>query len=174
VVNVSWNDAAAFCNWLSDKEGKRYRLPTEAEWEYACRAGTTARFPTGDEDSSLKDAANIGDVSLKKSWDAATWVVSWNDGFAFTSPVGTWKPNGWGIYDMVGNAGEWTQDWFDPEYYQKSPATEPRGPATGEFRVVRGGAWYYHPPFQRSAMRVPGCPPSSRNVLVGFRVVREQ
>jgi formylglycine-generating enzyme required for sulfatase activity len=173
VVNVSWNDATAFCGWLSKKEGKRYRLPTEAEWEYACRGGTTTRFPTGDDDSSLKDAANIGDVSLKKSWDAATWVVSWNDGFAFTSPVGKWKPNAWGLYDMVGNAGEWTADWFDPQYYSSSPDVDPRGPATGEFRTVRGGAWYYQPPLQRSAMRVGGCPPSSRNVLVGFRVVRE-
>ena len=129
VVNVSWNDAAAFCTWLSGKEGKRYRLPTEAEWEYACRAGTTTRFPTGDDDSSLKGMANIGDVSLKKSWDAATWVVSWNDGFAFTGPVGKWKANAWGIHDMVANAGEWTADWFDPDYYRSSPDSDPRGPS---------------------------------------------
>src|SRR5262249_52646803 len=88
VVVVSWNDAVAFCVWLSKKEGKTYRLPTEAEWEYACRAGTQSRFHTGDRDDDLKAAGNIADAALKAKWADAFWAVGWDDGFPFTAPVG--------------------------------------------------------------------------------------
>ena len=87
VVNVTWNDAVKFCAWLSKKEGKTSELPTEAEWEYACRAGTTTRFWCGDDDASLKGNANVADVSLKAKYPVAGFAVSWDDGYAFTSPV---------------------------------------------------------------------------------------
>lgn len=173
VVNVSWNDAKAFCRWLSDKEGKKYRLPTEAEWEYACRAGTKTRFWTGDSVESLQGKENVGDVSLRKKWDAATWVAAWNDGYPFTAPVGSFKPNPWGLYDMHGNAAEWIEDWFSAEYYQGSPATDPKGPPTGEHRVIRGGNWYTEPRTARTAIRYDLGTPSDRNDGWGIRVVRE-
>src|SRR5262249_44371955 len=114
VVNVSWNDAMAFCAWLSKKEGKQHRLPTEAAWEYCCRAGTTSRFYSGDSDDSLRTVGNIADRSLRGRLDFnaylegeiknyyAKWfsVVSWDDGFPFTAPVGQFKPNAFGLYDM--------------------------------------------------------------------------
>ena len=113
VVNVSWNDALAFCRWLSKKEGKICRLPTEAEWEYACRAGSTTRYCFGDDASDLGEYAWYGANSDRK-----------------THPVGTKKPNAWGLYDMHGNAWEWCADGYDAEYYEKSPTDDPTGPAT--------------------------------------------
>jgi formylglycine-generating enzyme required for sulfatase activity len=111
VVNVSWNDAVAFCQWLSKKEGKTYRLPTEAEWEYACRAGTTTRFSFGDADANLKDYANVADRSVQEKFDAKAYsdygFMDWDDGYPFTSPVGSFKANAWGLYDMHGNVCQW-------------------------------------------------------------------
>src|SRR5262249_135477 len=88
VVVVSWNDAMAFCAWLSKKEGKTYRLPTEAEWEYACRAEANTRFSAGDKDIDLKMTGNIADATLKMKWKEAFWTTQWDDGFPFTAPVG--------------------------------------------------------------------------------------
>jgi formylglycine-generating enzyme required for sulfatase activity len=116
VVNVSWNDAVKFCEWLSKKEGKRYELPTETEWEYACRAGTTTRFWTGDDLASLKGAANLADPSLqaKRPPDYKGLPnTPWDDGFAFTAPVGSFKANPWGLYDTYGNVWQWTADAAD-------------------------------------------------------------
>ena len=110
VVNVSWNDAQAFCDWLSKKEGKAYRLPTEAEWEYACLAGTQAKWSFGDDGGKLGDYA---------------WF-SGNSRF-HTHPVGQKKPNAWGLYDMLGNACEWCADWYDKGYYASSPVEYPVG-----------------------------------------------
>ncbi len=171
VTNVSWNDTKAFCVWLSGKEGNRYRLPTEAEWEYCCRAGASTRFPTGDEETSLKGLGNIGDAALLQKWPAATWTIKENDGYAFTAPVGKFKANAWGIYDMIGNVSEWCEDWHDPDYYAASPASDPVGPSHGEGRVVRGGSWFTEPSGQRPAIRVPGWPPTWRSMILGFRVV---
>ena len=126
VVNVSWNDTAAFCQWLSRKEGKEYRLPTEAEWEYACRAGSTTRYSFGNDDGSLGNYAWYGENSGKK-----------------THPVGEKKPNAWGLYDMHGNVWKWCADWYDRDYYAKSLADDPTGPVGGSRRVYRGGGWLY-------------------------------
>jgi formylglycine-generating enzyme required for sulfatase activity len=149
VVNVSWNDATAFCAWLSKKEGETYELPTEAEWEYACRAGTKTRFWCGDTDASLQGNVNIGDASLKEK--GFSDVVSWNDGYPFTSPVGTFKANPWGLYDMSGNVWQWCADYYGP--YQAGYMKDPQGAASGNQRVLRGGSWLGQPRDCRSARR---------------------
>jgi formylglycine-generating enzyme required for sulfatase activity len=170
VVVVSWNDAVAFCEWLSKKEGRTYCLPTEAEWEYACRAGTGTRFHTGDKEDDLKVAGNIADASLKAKWKDAFWAMSWDDSYPFTAPVGRFKANALGLCDMHGNVWEWCSDWYAEDYYGKSPGQDPRGPATGKERVARGGAWSTQPKFCRSAFR-DWHEPGYRSDCVGFRVV---
>jgi formylglycine-generating enzyme required for sulfatase activity len=170
IVVVSWNDAVAFCAWLSKKEGKTYRLPTEAEWEYACRGGTKTRFGTGDKEEDLKATGNIADAALKAKWTDATWSVGWDDGYAFTAPVGKFKANAFGLHDMHGNVWEWCSDWYGEGYYGKSPGPDPQGPADGKERVARGGAWSTQPKFCRCAYR-DWHEPSYRSDCVGFRVV---
>jgi formylglycine-generating enzyme required for sulfatase activity len=170
VVVVTWNDAVAFCEWLSKKEGKTYRLPTEAEWEYACRAGTKTRFHNGDKDEDLKAIGNIADASLKAKWVVITWAMSWDDGFPFTSPVGKFQANAWGLHDMLGNAWEWCADWYHKDY-PRGPIQDPTGPKEGTLRVTRGGAWSTQPKFCRSAFR-DWHEPTYRSDCVGFRVVQ--
>jgi sulfatase modifying factor 1 len=170
VVVVSWSDAVAFCAWLSKKEGKTYRLPAEAEWEYACRAGTKTRFNTGDKEDDLSVAGNIADAALKAKWAAAIWAMSWDDGFPFTAPVSRFRANAWGLHDMHGNGWEWCSDWYAEDYYGKSPKQDPQGPEKGKERVTRGGAWSTQPKFCRSAFR-DWHEPGYRSDCVGFRVV---
>jgi formylglycine-generating enzyme required for sulfatase activity len=172
VIVVTWNDAVAFCEWLSKKEGRTYRLPTEAEWEYACRAGTKTQFNTGEKEDDLKAAGNIADASLKAKWKDCFWAMKWDDGFPFTAPVGRFKPNAFGLDDMHGNAWEWCSDWYAEEYYSKSPRQDPQGPTTGKQKVTRGGAWSTQPKFCRSAFR-DWHEPTYRSDCVGFRVVVE-
>ena len=169
VTVVSWNDAVAFCAWLSKKEDKTYRLPTEAEWEYACRGGTKTRFGAGDKDIDLKAAGNIADATLKMKWKEAVWATNWDDGFPFTAPVGQFRPNDFGLYDMHGNVWEWCSDWYGEDYYGKSPKQDPQGPLSGKQRVERGGAWSTQPKFCRSAFR-DFHEPEYRSDCVGFRV----
>ena len=133
VVNVSWNDAVEFCKWLSRKEGKTYRLPTEAEWEYACRAGTTTRYYSGDDPETLAKVGNVADAAAKAKFPDWTWTIKANDGYVFTAPVGKFKPNAFGLYDMHGNAWQWCADWYGAEYYAKSPADDPTGPDSGRW-----------------------------------------
>ena len=170
VVNVSWNDAVEFCKWLSEKEGKEYRLPTEAEWEYACRAGSTDRFFFGNKENDMVKYSNVADSSLKRKYDSASWALSASDGYAFTAPVGSFTPNKFGLYDMHGNVWEWCQDRYDSEYYDESPKRDPKGPSTGSSRVLRGGSWYDLPAVTRCAFR-RGRGPSDRRGNNGFRVV---
>jgi formylglycine-generating enzyme required for sulfatase activity len=170
VVVVSWNDAMAFCAWLSKKEGKTYRLPTEAEWEYACRAETNTRFSAGDKDIDLKMAGNIADATLKMKWKEAFWTTQWDDGFPFTAPVGKFRANDFGLHDMHGNVWEWCSDWYDENYYGKSPKQDPQGPGRGKERVLRGGAWSTQPKFCRCAFR-DWHEPEYRSDCVGFRIV---
>ena len=164
VVNVSWNDAVAFCEWLSKKEGKTYRLPTEAEWEYACRAGTTTAFHYGASLSST-EANFIGSLPYG---DAAKGPTVGN-----TTPVGSYRPNAFGLYDMHGNVLQWCQDWYDKDYYANSPTDDPQGPVAGSSRVVRGGCWFFNALLCRSAIR-GGIEPTDRYDILGFRVVCEQ
>jgi formylglycine-generating enzyme required for sulfatase activity len=168
VVNVSWNDAKAFCAWLSKKEGKEYRLPTEAEWEYACRAGTQTRFSFGNDDRDLYKYGNYCD---KSSTSGLPWQdKAHNDGFDKTAPVGSLKSNDWGLYDMHGNVSQWCEDWHDKDYYQNSPAADPTGPAQGTERVVRGGAYDNLAGICRSAFRSMHKPDFGSSYF-GFRVV---
>ncbi len=173
VVNVSWNDAVAFCKWLSKKEGKTYRLPTEAEWEYACRAGTTTRYYSGDDPETLAKVGNVADAAAKAQFPHWTWTIKANDGYVFTAPVGKFKPNAFGLYDMHGNAWQWCADWWGEDYYGKSPADDPKGPASGYGRVRRGGSWGSWPSDSRSASRDWDWP-IDRFDFTGFRVARTQ
>jgi formylglycine-generating enzyme required for sulfatase activity len=174
VVNVTWNDAVAFCRWLSAKEGKTYDLPTEAEWEYACRAGTTTRFHSGDSAASLERVCNLTDQSLKPLLDAnystKMEFAPWNDGYPFTAPVGSFQPNNFGLYDMQGNVGEWCKDWYAKQYYAASVKNDPQGPYSGKYRVSRGGAWNNDARLCRSAWRCPS-DPGYRDCYLGFRAV---
>jgi len=171
VVAISWNDAMAFCQWLGRKEGDIYRLPTEAEWEYACRAGTTTRYSCGDDPENLVQVSNVGDASAKAKFPNATSTIHAGDGYVFTSPVGSFRPNAFGIYDMHGNAWQWCADRYGRQYYGLSPADDPPGPSTGELRVTRGGSWYLGPVSARSSKRYGGAP-DARYGDQGFRVVK--
>jgi len=173
VVNVTWNDAMAFCKWLSEKEGQTYRLPTEAEWEYACRAGTTTRYPSGDDPKTLGKVSNLVDATVKARIPDWKYMIYHSDNYAFTSPVGKSKPNAFGLYDMHGNAFQWCSDWYGEKYYAASPANDPTGPDSGMKRVIRGGTWTFRPLGARSAER-NATEPDSRNCSAGFRVVRTE
>jgi formylglycine-generating enzyme required for sulfatase activity len=173
VVCVSWRDAVAFCAWLSQATGRHCRLPTEAEWEYCCRAGSNAAFSTGDTIGSLKGTANCGDQSLTAVCRSATATAPWADTFAFTAPVGSFRVNTFGLNDMHGNVGEWCSDWFEAEYYGRSQRQDPRGPSSPtDWHVVRGGSWYNAPVSCRSSGRHDGIP-TEASTTNGFRIVVE-
>ena len=174
VVNVSWNDAVAFCKWLSRKEGKTYRLPTEAEWEYACRAGTTTRYYSGDDPETLAKVANVADATAKAKFP--DWKCDDQRPATATCSRRRWakfKPNAFGLYDMHGNAWQWCADWYGEDYYAESPADDPTGPDSGDVRVLRGGSWIYGPLNSRSAVRI-WTSPDVRDFDTGFRVARTQ
>ena len=157
VEQVSWNDAVEFCRKLSAMPAEKsagyvYRLPTEAEWEYACRAGTQTEYSFGDSDSELGDYE---------------WYDK-NSGET-THPVGGKKPNPWGLYDMHGNVFEWCQDWYGD--YPSGSMTDPTGAASGSFRVLRGGGWSSSSRYARSALRFRNSP-GFRSFILGFRVLR--
>ena len=167
VEQVTWKDAAAFCEKLEKESGTsnvRFALPTEAQWEYACRAGTHTRFYCGDDENELEQYA----------WYDKNAGVG-TAGFG-THPVGQKKPNNFGLYDMHGNVFAWCQDWYDSTYYSISPKDDPAGPANGEIiklinrahRVLRGGSWFVTPKLCRAALRFD-VTPANRNI--GFRVV---
>ena len=160
VVFVSWNDANVFCDWLSAREGLPYRLPTEAEWEYACRAGTTTHFFTGD---SLPAAYHKNQES---TWYPDPEKSEPDDVVSLL--VGGTAPNAWGLYDVHGNVEEWCHDWYNDIYYSVSPYSNPTGPTTGDQRVLRGGDWELNPDSCRTSSRV-GWTPSGRAHPDGFR-----
>jgi formylglycine-generating enzyme required for sulfatase activity len=153
VENVSWDDCQAFCGALSQKTGRVVRLPTEAEWEYSCRAGTGTAYSFGDSSERLGGYAWYGDNSGSE-----------------TQPVGGKQPNSWGLHDMHGNVWEWCSDWYDETFYVRSPKLAPRGASSGNYRVLRGGSWLYYPWGCRSAVRLRYLP-ACRSCLVGLRVV---
>jgi formylglycine-generating enzyme required for sulfatase activity/serine/threonine protein kinase len=155
VENVSWYEAVSFCRKVTQVTGRTVRLPTEAEWEYACRAGKTTRFHFGEDRALLGDHA---------------WHILNSDGR--THPVGKKKPNPLGLYDMHGNVWEWCSDWYSDKTYIGAASTDPQGPASGTDRVIRGGSWFCQPDVPRSASRFKLWP-ISRFFNVGFRVLVE-
>jgi len=169
VVNISWNDAMAFCNWLSRKESKAYRLPTEAEWEYACRAGSTTPYAYGDDPEAAIKVANVADAAFEVEFPELKGIIQSDDGFVYTSPAGSFMPNSFGLCDMHGNVWEWCADWYDAQYYATSPTNDPTGPKTGEERVYRGGGWFNCTRGFRSSSRSGGLP-DNRHLTLGFRV----
>jgi formylglycine-generating enzyme required for sulfatase activity len=169
VVNVSWYDAVDFAQWLSAKNGRTYRLPTEAEREYASRGGTTGRNYWGDNPLDACRYANGADLAAKSQWP--DWVVTdCNDGFKVSAPVGSLLPNAYGLYDMMGNVWEWTNDWYDEGYYARSPRVNPPGPATGTLKIPNGGGWGNASECVRVADR-NGFPPDFSILFLGFRLV---
>ena len=157
-VYLSWDDAIAFCKILSAKEGKTYRLPTEAEWEYACRAGTETPWSFGNAaDNALGDYAWFG-------------MNGWLSLRRYAQKVGRKKPNAFGLYDMHGNVNEWCNDYHVNDYHKQSPETDPQGPAIGKHRVLRGGSWFDDSRYTRSASRGKAVP-AGYSFNGGFRVV---
>jgi sulfatase modifying factor 1 len=150
VTCVSWNDTQALIKWLNTKEDRQYRLPTEAEWEYACRTGTETRYYAGNSEADL---------------DRAGWY--YNNSGGRTHPVRQREPNRFGLYDMHGNVWEWCSDWYGD--YPTSSVTDPQGPSSGDNRVLRGGCWCSRARNCRSANRGRG-PPGRRDDGLGFRL----
>ncbi len=167
VVNLSWEDARVFCDWLSRKEHKNYRLPTEAEWEYAARSGTKTMWYWGDEPETLGKSANMADASAAKLFPK--WEThAGDDGFVFTAPVGSFKPNAFGLYDMIGNAREWCEDWMWS--YPTHAVRDPVGPPMGLEKVQRGGSFADSVEHATCGARI-GFPPDTFFVGTGLRVV---
>jgi formylglycine-generating enzyme required for sulfatase activity len=154
---VSWDDAVAYCKKVSERTGRAVRLPTEAEWEYACRAGSTTAYAFGDDAAQLEKYA----WAMKHAW------FTKNSG-STTHDVGGKQPNAWRLYDMHGNVWEWCSDWYK-EYYPSTKQSDPTGPSSGKHRVLRGGSFNLFADFCRSAIRNGGTP-GVRNNWVGFRV----
>ncbi len=197
VTCVSWKDATAFCDWLSKAERTTYRLPTEAEWEYAARAGATTSYVGGDSSDTIYDYGNVADAALEAAHPGMTLRQriarlgkGEGDGFVYTAPVGRLKPNNWGLLDTHGNVWEWCSDRYHDRYYSEltgatvmqrlpsdaKPVVDPQGPAAtpnhqyGDWRSMRGGAWCTGPISSRCASRSYG-EASDAFVYTGFRVV---
>lgn len=161
VENINWYEAQRFIFKLNKLTGERFRLPTEAEWEYACRAGTTTPFNTG-KNLTTGQANYYGPIPYK----------NFPKGIARkgTAPVGSFAPNAWGLYDMHGNVWEWCQDWYCP--YPDSAVTDPIGKCESEYKVIRGGSWYFNAESARSARRYTHNP-KNRGFSLGFRLLKE-
>ena len=153
IVNVSYEDATRYCNWLGSKTGKAYRLPTEAEWEFAARGGNNSSVYTYSGSNDIEEVA---------------WYNGNSDGQA--QACGGKRPNELGLYDMSGNVWEWCKDWYDRNYYSNSPSGNPRGPSSGAYRVSRGGSWINFAGNSRVANR-DYITPDYRHASIGFRLV---
>ena len=156
VEEASWNDAQAFIKKLNERTGKKYRLPTEAEWEYSARSGgKKERWPGTNSGSELSFYAWTRENAKDE-----------------THPVKQKQPNSLGLYDMSGNVWEWVEDWYDENYYEKSPKYNPKGPKTGKYRVLRGGAWNSQARFSRADFRIKDTADKRFNYFCGFRLAQ--
>jgi len=169
VVLVSWNDARAFCDWLSKKESKTYRLPTEAEWELAARAGTITPFVWGQHADEGEGWGNLAGQE-RKDEPMVSGLFGWDDGIKHTSPVGRFRENAWGFYDLNGNVSEWCQDQY--QAYSLALEVDPAGGRLGTPPVVRGSSWASEPAASRCAFR-HRMQPGDSSPQVGFRVLLE-
>lgn len=164
IMNVSWNDAKRYIDWLNDELDGDFRLPTEAEFAFVLRQGKNSLYPWGDDIPN----ENIADKSLREQgWSRAIWE-GYNDGYAYTSPVGSFKPNSLGVYDMNGNVWEWVNDWYDD--YPEGSLSDPQGPKTGTHKVGRGASYNADPWHCRSAGRNWMGP--DEIIPAGFRLAR--
>ncbi|MBM3855997.1 MAG: formylglycine-generating enzyme family protein, partial [Verrucomicrobia bacterium] len=188
VIGVSWHDAMAFCQWLSQRTGRRFTLPTEAQWEWACRAGTASALSFGDLDTDFSPWANLADVAFGAAVlqdgarqqtggiehlapdGAALADRRWNDRHVVTAPVGSFRANAWGLFDLHGNAAEWTRSAARPYPYRDDDGRNALAPEAR--RIVRGGSFYDPARRSRSAARLD-YPAWQRVFNVGFRVVCE-
>lgn len=156
VTLVRWEDAAAYCRWLAERTRLPVRLPTEAEWEKAARGGLDAQpYPWG----------------ARLDPGCANYLANPSSAFNHgTCPVGTYPPNGYGLYEVVGNVWEWVADWYDAQYYARSPLRNPLGPLSGHLRVVRGGAWVVADPRQLRCSYRHKVPADTYSYSIGFRI----
>lgn len=167
VVGVSYNDVIEYIKWLNRQSNKQYRLPTEAEWEYAARSGGKRyKYSWGNGSPS----GNIADETAKAQFPSWTVWAGYYDGYVFTAPVGKFAKNELGLYDMTGNVWEWCQDWYDKDYYSRRVRDNPKGPDSGQYRVLRGGSWSDTAGDGRASYRFRG-EPMGRSYDVGFRLV---
>lgn len=198
VVVVSWNDANAFCEWLSDQESTTYRLPTEAEWEYACRGGTSTWYSWGEDPDDAYRHANVADAALEAAQPQTTSYQravkldeKQGDGVVFTASVGQYEPNAWGLYDMHGNVWEWCSDRWSADLYKRYFDDVPRQERDkvlvrdphfteqtdqhqyGDWRLIRGGAWTCAPAAVRCSTRTYA-EAADATVYTGFRIVRDK
>jgi formylglycine-generating enzyme required for sulfatase activity len=187
VVRVSWDEAMAFCRWLSQRTGRKFTLPTEAQWEYACRAGSATPLSYGEADADFSHWANVGDQSFSTGLvkdgkqitgglehlvleGAALSDARFNDRAAVTAPIGSYQPNVWGLRDMHGNAAEWTRSAYELYPYRDDDGRN--DPKNAGRKAVRGGSFFDNPSRCRSAFRL-AYPAWQRVFNVGFRVVVE-
>jgi formylglycine-generating enzyme required for sulfatase activity len=167
---VAWWGAYNFTRWLSAKNGANFRLPTEAEWEYAARnRGDSLRYSWGNGNPFDKTGGNVADESAKKKNPSTTIFNGYDDGYANTAPVASFKSNALGLYDMTGNVWEWCADWYGE--YGENPQIDPKGPDSGQYRILRGGSWINDPESSRTTKRFKNRPKNWYECY-GFRVAR--
>jgi len=167
VIEVTWYGANEYCNWLSKKTGETYRLPTEAEWEYAAGGGQNSPLTKGV--GGIINLQKYAGTNTESELGDYAWY--WSNSGSKTHAVGTKKPNELGLYNMSGNVYEWCQDWYDSDYYKNSPQNNPKGPTSGSHRVFRGGSWSFDAVLCRVADRY-GSSPSVSDYSLGFRIIK--
>lgn len=169
VTGVTWFDATEYAKWLSKKSGEKFRLPTEAEWEYTARGGNNGRNYWGNDPDIACKTANGADLTARQQWK--DWVTTeCSDRYKVSAPVGSFHANIFGVHDIMGNAWEWTNDWYDAEYYFESPRMNPQGPTSGKLKIPRGGGWMNASECVRVADR-NGFSPDFSILFLGFRLV---
>lgn len=172
VVCVTWNDASEYVQWLAKTTGFRYRLPSEAEWEYAARAGEEGKYYFGDDSGDVCEHINHADYQMIRAWDADTGVSECDDGFLYTSPVGSYPANRFGLYDMYGNVWEWVADCYLPHPSVVGPVQQSTHDYSCDGYTLRGASWASLPKGVTTSYRI-SAEVDTRTVDYGFRVVRE-